>query len=290
MDVILHAPTLTAADAVELSRRLFGLEAEATPLASERDQNFLLQTGAGDRFVLKIANATEERALLEAQNAAMAHVARLTTICPRVIPTVEGEAIAQTTSRAGTRHYVRLVTWIPGVPLGSIAEQPGELLESLGAAIAELDRALEGFDHPAVHREFHWDLARGLSICREIAPSIADPSLRALVISLLDRIEAHDASRFARLRRAAVHNDPNDYNVIVSLPPEGGSYESISGIIDFGDIVHSYAIADLAIAIAYAVLGKADPLAAAVAVVRGYQRERALHDDEVPALFRQVHL
>src|SRR3954466_4824462 len=251
MDVILHAPTLTAADAVELSRHLFGLEAEATPLASERDQNFLLQTGAGDRFVLKIANATEERALLEAQNAAMAHVARLTTMCPRVIPTVEGEAIAQTTSRPGTTHYVRLVTWIPGVPLGSIAEQPAALLESLGGAIAELDRALEGFDHPAIHREFHWDLARGLSVCREIAPSIADPSMRALVTSLLDRIEARDAPRFVRLRRAAVHNDPNDHNVIVSLPPEGGSYKGgslvasgssrkISGIIDFGDIVYSY--------------------------------------------------
>src|SRR3954447_17100983 len=301
MDVILHAPTLTAADAVELSRRLFGLAAEATPLVSERDQNFLLQTRAGDRFVLKIANATEERELLDAQNAAMAHVARLTTICPRVIPTVEGEAIAQTTSRAGTRHYVRLVTWIPGVPLGSIAEQPGELLESLGAAVGDLDRALEGFDHPAIHREFHWDLARGLSICLEIAPSIADPSTRALVTSLLDRIESRDAARFARLRRTAVHNDPNDYNVIVSLPPEGGSYKAgslvasgfsrkISGIIDFGDIVYSYAIADLAIAIAYAVLGKADPLAAAAAVVRGYQRERALDDDEVAALFGLVLL
>src|SRR3954471_7597120 len=292
MDVILHAPTLTAADAVELSRRLFGLEAEATPLASERDQNFLLQTGAGDRFVLKVANATEERALLEAQNAAMAHVARLTTMCPRGIPTPGGEALAQTTSRAGTRHYVRLVTWIPGVPLGSLAEQPPELLESLGAAVGELDRALQGFDHPAIHREFHWDLARGLSVCREIAPSIADPSMRALVTSLLDRIEARDAPRFARLRRAAMHNDPNDYNVIVNLPPEGvelppegGSYKSISGIIDFGDIVYSYAIADLAIAIAYAVLEKADPLAAAVAVVRGYQRQRALDDDEVAAVF-----
>src|SRR5919112_4560377 len=135
MDVILHAPTLTDADAVRLARRLFGLEAEATPLPSERDQNFVLQTAAGDRLVLKIANATEDRGLLEAQNAAMAHVARTTTICPRLIPALDGEEIAEVTSSAGSRHYVRLVTWIPGVPLGSLPVQPPDLLASLGAAV-----------------------------------------------------------------------------------------------------------------------------------------------------------
>ena len=48
--------------------------------------------------------------------------------------------------------------------------------------------------------------------------------MRALVTRVADRIESRDAPRFARLRRAAVHNDPNDYNILVSdLPPEGGS-------------------------------------------------------------------
>ena len=64
----------------------------------------------------------------------------------------------------------------------------------------------------------------------------------------------------------------------------------IVGILDFGDIVYSYAIADLAIAVAYAVLGKPDPLAAAVSVVRGYQDVRPLDDDEVASLFGLVLL
>ena len=82
MDVLQHAPALTAAEAADLGRRLFGVEADAAPLPSERDQNFLLLTAAGDRFVLKIANSTDDRALLEAQNAALAHVARGSTLCP----------------------------------------------------------------------------------------------------------------------------------------------------------------------------------------------------------------
>ena len=314
MDVLQQAPALSAAEAVELARRVFGLEGEATPLSSERDQNFRLQTAGGDRFVLKIANRTDDRALLEAQNAAMTHVARTSTLCPRVIPAIDGATLVEITASNGNRHYVRLLTWVAGEVMGALPDHPLPLLENLGAAVAELDRALDGFDHPAIHRDFYWDLQRGLALCRDVAPSIPDPAMRALVLSLLDRIEARDAPRFARLRRAAVQNDPNDHNVIVDLPPvdlppvdlppKGGSYyraegdslvasgfsRKISGIIDFGDLVYSYAIADLAIATAYAVLGKPDPLAAAAAVVRGYQRLRPLDEDELSSLFGLILL
>ena len=89
MDAILHAPSLTPAEAVDVARRLYGIDAGATPMTSERDQNFRLQTPAGDRFVLKIANSTDERALLEAQNAAMAHVARRSSLSPRPVPALD---------------------------------------------------------------------------------------------------------------------------------------------------------------------------------------------------------
>ena len=112
---------------------------------------------------------------------------------------------------------------------------------------------------------------------------VADEAMQTLVADVAARVRARDGERFARLRRAAVHNDPNDYNVLV----EAGT---IAGLLDFGDIVHSFAIADLAIAIAYAVLDKRDPLDAAVAVVRGYARTRPLDDDEVAALFGLVLL
>jgi 4-aminobutyrate aminotransferase-like enzyme/Ser/Thr protein kinase RdoA (MazF antagonist) len=282
MDVLQHAPALTAAEAADFARRLFGLDADASPLPSERDQNFLLLTGTGERFVLKIANSADDRPLLEAQNAALAHVARGSTLCPRVIPTTDGQEIATFETPHGVRHFIRLLTWLPGVPLGSRDEHPPELLRSLGAAVAELDCALGGFDHPAIHRDFYWDLANGLSLVREHAASIADASLRALVQDLARRIEARDGARFDALRCAAAHNDPNDYNVLVD--------RTVTGIVDFRDIVHSYAIADLAIAVAYAILGKPDPLDAAVTIVSGYQQIRPLDDEEVASLFGLVLL
>jgi 4-aminobutyrate aminotransferase-like enzyme len=262
---------------------LFGIETSATPLPSERDQNFLLTTAAGDRFVLKIANSGDGRGLLEAQNAALAHVARSTTLCPRVIPTLAGELMGVfTPSEPGASHFVRLFTWLPGVPLASVPEHSPQLLEAVGAAMSELDMALEGFDHPAVHRDFHWDLARGLTLVRDLSPGIEDDDLRALVVRLAHQIDFRDGPRIDGLRRAVVHNDPNDYNVLVD--------QTVIGVLDFGDIVHSFATADLAIAIAYAVLGKDDPLTAAAHVVRGYQQRRPLDERELATLFPLVLL
>ena len=292
MDVLLHAPALTAADAADLARRIFGVDGGATPLPSERDQNFVLATPAGARFVIKIANATDERALLEAQNDALEYIARTSTLCQRVIPTLDGQSIAEHVTAGGVRHYVRVLTWLPGVALGTLDHHSPALLERVGAAVAELDAALRGFDHPAAHREFYWDLARGLDLVRELAPAIDEAPMRSLVTSLAERIQQVDAGRLERLPRAVLHNDPNDYNVLVSEdgPGAGRTGRTVTGILDFGDIVHTYAIADLAIAVAYAVLGKADPLAAAVSVVRGYQRVRPLGDDETASVLPLVLL
>ena len=286
MDVLQHAPALTPAEAADVARRIFGVAAEASALPSERDQNFLLRTRAG-RFVLKIANSTDDIELLEAQNAALDYVARRTALCPTILPALDGASIARITSPSGVTHCVRLMTWLDGVPLGSVQDQSPELLRSVGRSIAELDDALEGFDHPAIHRDFHWDLANGFRIVRELAPLVGEPAVRDLVIRVAAEIEVRDGARLAGLPRAAVHNDPNDYNVLVT---EGESARTVSAIIDFGDVVHSFAVSDLAIAVAYAVLGKDDPLAAAVAVVRGYQEVRPLREDDITSILGFVLL
>jgi 4-aminobutyrate aminotransferase-like enzyme/Ser/Thr protein kinase RdoA (MazF antagonist) len=288
MPFLLHSPQLTVAEAVEVARRLYGIAAAASVLPSERDQNFLLATPEGTRVVLKIANAADNRALLEAQNAALAHVARRSSLCPRPVPALDGSLLTEVTTASGTRHFLRVLTWIDGEPLGDVAERPVELLEGLGAAVAELDRALDGFDHPAIHRDFYWELGKAFSVIRECAPLIDDGSIREIVTRLADDIERRDADRFARLRLAAAHNDPNDYNVLVLSAADGSC--DISGILDFGDLVHTYAIADLAIAIAYAILDALDPAATAASVVRGYARVRDIDDNEIAALFDLVTL
>jgi len=42
MNLLAHAPSFTMADAERIAREMYGVDATATPLTSERDQNFLL--------------------------------------------------------------------------------------------------------------------------------------------------------------------------------------------------------------------------------------------------------
>ena len=296
MSLLQQAPRFDLAGAARVARDLYGLDASASPLPSERDQNFLLATNAGDRYVLKVANATENRPMLEAQNAAMAHLADRVAFCPRVLPAITGDAIG---IAPGSGHLVRLVTYLAGIPLAQAGARPTALLESLGRAVGRLDAALADFDHPAIHRNFHWDLANAARVIGEHLPLILDRAERQLVQRLsASALQAIEARRSA-FRRSAVHHDANDWNVLVSNPESGianpevriANPESqipnpeIVGIIDFGDMVHSWTVADPAVAIAYAMLDAERPLATAAAIVRGYHAAHALMDEELAAVF-----
>ena len=62
------APRVTQPQAGRIAFDLFGVECDALPLPSERDQNFFLRGPSGEQFVLKIANSEEESEILDLQN------------------------------------------------------------------------------------------------------------------------------------------------------------------------------------------------------------------------------
>ena len=269
MHLLENTPRVEMEAAAKIAAEFFGIRAMAQPLPSERDQNFLLTESAGEKFVLKIANALESREFLEAQNAALNHVGKRVDFCQSIVPASSGEEIVTVKET----YLVRLVRYLPGVPLGEIGAHSSELLRDLGRRLGELSRALKDFDHPAVHRDFHWDLANGNRIIDEYAPLIEDAAMRELVLRC--RVDFEPP-----LPRSVIHGDANDYNVLVD--PER---MTISGLLDFGDMVYSYTVADLAIAVAYAVLEKIHPRAAAAEIIKGYTSEFELLDEELEAVW-----
>jgi len=286
-----YSPNFSFEEATALARDLYGLDVAASSLPSERDQNFLLQDRSGGKYVLKIANALEDRALLEAQQMAMARVAEREPLGQRIAPNQSGALLSEIRSASGMRHFVWMVDWMPGVALGDLKRHSPELLRDLGRRVGRIDRALADFDHQAIHRDFHWDLANGLSVVREYEPLITDAETRRLVGEFAAEFERDVAPALPRLRKSVIHNDANDYNVIVCAGDDPHAMSrSVVGLIDFGDVTHSFTVADLAVAIAYAILNKPDPLAVAAEIVKGYHAEYALIEDEIAALFGLARL
>lgn len=270
MQLLSHTPVFDVESARRIAEKLFGIRARTRVLPSERDQNFLIETSA-KRFVLKIANAMESRGLLEAQNAALEHLEPRIGFSPRVLPNVKGELIS-----TESEHFVRMMTYLPGTPLAEAAPHSPELLHDLGRKLGQLDRAMSDFDHPAVHRDFHWDLANGNRVIDEHARLIEDAALREQVLECRFELKTD-------LRRSVIHGDANDYNVLV----DG---ECVVGLIDFGDVVHSWTVGNLAVALAYVVLGKEDQRDAAAQVIDGYTREFSLTGEERGVLWPLVRL
>ncbi len=267
-------PRLSLTDAPPLAARLYGLTAVATDLPSERDQNLLLRTDAGQSVILKLAHVDEPAEVLEAECAVMRHLAP-TGLVPQLIRTVDGHDVG-----AHGPHQVRLVTALPGRTLGSTRLHSDALRRDIGRAVGVLDRALATFDHPAFHREFHWDLARADQVVRAHLSLVADAALAGHIAQLLAYHERQVVPGLADFRQSVIHSDPNDYNLLVDE-----SRQTVTGIIDFGDMVYSHTVNDAAIAMAYVALGADDPLAAAATVLAGYHETYPLTEPEVAALF-----
>jgi len=281
MSLAFTAPHLSPERALGLLARHYALSGTLEPLPSERDQNFRLTTAAGARYVFKIANAQEDRALLEAQQEAMARVAERHGPGPRVIPGAQGATLFEC-EEDGRRHLCWLVEWLPGHPLAEIGTIPPGLWHELGAGLARLDQALAGGPPSALDRDFCWNLAGAERIVSQALPTIADQELRGAMQTL----RAGVRPEFFSLRRQVIHNDANDFNVLIDLPRDTSRQPArLAGFIDFGDLGVGPRVADPAIAVAYAMLGRADPLAVAGEIVAGYHRQSPLADEEFAALF-----
>jgi Ser/Thr protein kinase RdoA (MazF antagonist) len=268
-------PQLPLADAARLAGQYFGLRCVATALPSERDQNFRLVTAAGERFVLKIANSAEDRAVLELQHAALRHAGeRVRSLAlPRVVPALDGRDIVMPGEGTACGHMLRLFSWLDGEPMARVEPCDDTLLASLGTCMAELDLALRAFSHAAMHRELHWDVRHAAQSLRHLPLLGAEDQE---IVRLLMR--PFDAVPWQALRTQVIHGDANDYNVLVR---EG----RVAGFLDFGDMVHSALACDLAIALAYAMLGKGEPLRVAQVIIAAYTAACPLARAEAESLF-----
>jgi 4-aminobutyrate aminotransferase-like enzyme/Ser/Thr protein kinase RdoA (MazF antagonist) len=241
-------PRFSADDAARIAAEVFGMHGTASTLGSERDQAFLLEDGAGGG-VLKISNGSEDEAVLDLEEAAIAHIAAVDPGLPVARP------LAPRATFDG--HQVRLFERRHGHEGGP--ELDDTAVREIAVIHARLCLALRSFFHPAAGRELLWDV-RAAPRLRSLLDEIDDPGRRSLVARALDRFTERVVPEWGRLRAQVVHGDFTLDNVLLD------ERDRVAGIVDFGDCCHTALAADVAVALVSHMRGR--PLDDAFRVAR----------------------
>ena len=276
-----QAPAFSSREAEAIAQRVFDIRATAHPLVSERDQNFHLLDKDGSEWVLKIANPAEKPALLDMQTQALLHIAQVDPSLgiPRVKLTPDGAPFHEVDGADGRRFIVRVLSFLPGQLLDDATLHP-VLVRDVGAITARLARALRGFFHPAARHELLWDLTQAPAL-RARTHHIEEQGRRRVVEEVLDHFDAEVLPRLKMQRAQIIHNDISCLNTLVED-------NRVTGVIDFGDLIHAPLVCDLAVPIAELIREHPDPIAAAAEITAGYNAVTALEDEELRLIFDLV--
>ncbi|SVA39513.1 uncharacterized protein METZ01_LOCUS92367 [marine metagenome] len=274
-------PLFHSIDIEKIAFDYFGIDVKAVELNSERDQNFYLSDISGQEYVMKVFNAAEKPPIVDMQNQAMSHVAKMepTIRVSSIVKTLGGSDVLEY-AHGGTLHLVRVLRYIPGRQLKDVDHNVVSLTD-LGAFLGKLDHSLIKFHHPAAKREFPWDI-RNINFIEIHYSQLWNERNRSLLDHFLNQYKKNILPNEAQLRKAVIHNDGNDHNVLVN---ESGD---TIGIIDFGDMVYTFIVCEPAVCIAYMVLGKNDPFNVAAQLLKGYHQAFSLSLDEVMAVIYLV--
>lgn len=283
-DLGFEPPSFSTDVIARITRTWFGITGVMKPLHGERDQNTRITDTDGRQYVLKISGATEKPESVDFQVGALLHIQQTDPKLPvpHLIAGTNGDVV-QLIELDGFAHQVRLVTYLPGIPFmdGPFPTETG--LRNFGRVIARLSNALKGYTHPASREFMPWDIGNGLVFSDQFRDLIPE-TVRPLCRSLIDRIEQEVYPRMARLRKQVIHQDGHGGNV---LRP-GNDSDEVSGIIDFGDMVHGPVLSDLAIAVSHFMESGRDPLKTARAVCEGFESIVPLTEEEIHLLLDLV--
>ena len=275
-------PCFSAEAAAAFARDIFGIDGPAKPLYGERDQNFRITPAQGPGIILKILSPTELESAVDFQTIVLDHIQAMdpSLPVPRVRRTLAGDAYAFVKDAADTPHMVRALDFQPGRVMDDVEPTPA-LLRDVGAQLARLDRALANVFHPGMGQKIVWDL-RAIEILRPSAALIEPAQDRALVEAVLERFLAF-RPHLGRLRHQPVHNDLHPGNMLVDADAT-----RLTGMLDFGDMIHAPLIFDIAVTAAETVVTSLDPITYATEIVAGYDAVNPLQPEEFGALFEAI--
>ncbi|WP_105034341.1 aminotransferase [Cryobacterium aureum] len=280
----LPRPRLTPEQATELARDRFGVSGVVTELGSNQDRNFRIKTDAGS-LVLKVSNPAITTVQLEAQNAALAHLGTLGLDLPAAIAGIDGGEIQRVTID-GQNLDLRLLTYVDGQPLTDVVRLSVGQIRALGDVAGRMVRGLADFEHPGTDRFSQWDLRRCGEVIDALLGYVDDEVRRERLRTVTDAVRQQLARVAADLRVQTIHGDLTDDNVV----NRADAAETITGVIDFGDVAQGWLVAELAATCACVLYRSPQHPLAVLDAIEAFTKQVPLTDTELTALWPLVVL
>ncbi|GJL83596.1 MAG: 4-aminobutyrate aminotransferase [marine bacterium B5-7] len=276
---------ITADRAANLAREYFAIDGEATPLDGERDLNFRIDT-ASARYVLKAYAGINAVASLDLQDHVLSRLAEMAPqlTIPKLQLSVDGQ-MRVIVDVDDQQYTLRCLTWLNGNLWSNADIDQFVSPYNLGRYLARLDNALAKLPQDAMPLMDASDSSAIVWNMRHAGRYIDETwrveplEFRTRIESILMRFKSDVVPALDRLPLQIIHNDANDNNIVVE---DNGN---VMGLIDFGDVVVGQRVIEIAIACAYAMCGKDNPLAVAALIVSGYNSAAMLDENEIALIF-----
>lgn len=180
---------------------------------------------------------------------------------------------------------IRVFPWID-LPLQSSVKPLTDIsYQSIGVLAANLTKSLADFDHVAAHRFIKWDPSGANWIRKQLY--LLDPDWQSTFIFWLDDMSRLHSKYKSSLRKQICYADLNDYNILIQWHDDELVYKA-AAIIDFGDMVYTHTINEVAIACVYSCLKTPDPLAVAGQIIASYHQLHPLNEAELELLYYHI--
>ena len=273
---LINPPKFTNSEVENYLLPEFELSGKSTDLYSDRDQNFLIKSDSGKKYILKISNPSERKEILELQNEATLFIHSKDSDLG--VPLQIGEI--KEFEKDGQKYFIRLVDYLEGQFLKDSTMSDSDH-ERLGVFLGKLSHSLDGFFHSAADREFEWDV-RAQELIKSRLDYLKSKTDKKIVTHFLNEYENNVLPIANELKMAVIHNDGNDHNILVDVKGE------TTGIIDFGDMVYSYQAAEPAVCMAYLGLEKEDAFMPMSQFLKGYHSCFSLNNSELKSIIYLV--
>jgi hydroxylysine kinase len=261
----------------------YGVTGAFKTLAGERDQNLSVTTEHGVKYIFKIAGAEELDESVDFQIKALLHLEAKDPglSVPRQVRNKAGQSYSLLNDENGRLHLARLLSYVEGIPISEFDHLPLDAIREVGRITGRLCAGLSDFSHPSANHFMPWDSLNEIIFTDELRQKYTPDDFKQLAEEHLQRLQAYSMPKLLALPRQVIHNDGHSGNIMCA--PDKPA--TVTGIIDFGDLIAGPVIVDLAVSLNSMMCHNSDILSTTSAMLEGYRQYVTIPDKQLELLY-----